>query len=393
MATLMAEHWGKCFPMGGIGGAPFVGQTGFGAFSAHVPEDGNIVILFGPHIAISDAGELGQYLREGQTKHSTACGAVLGVYAQCKQSAAAGAARELGNLDMQMDWLRQQVAQSLERIDSADEPLNELIYAVFEKIQTKMAKIVNTNFGIGRLVLIGGIQINMPAPYIDHFMPLQFDVLSSQDKTMHLLEYLVWGGANSSDLEVPPLSKPLSVCREPPADWEEQLIKQKQEIAALRAELRKAKADAFTKVADVAVAKAAEMMAEESEVCVPALLETPAMSAEEVRRDDDSDGQCVLSNGMATALNVHARLQKTQVDLAEVKKSADKMRRHAQPTTPLNQHVNQYVASKGPVEFGTPSSAGINGRISGKGSPAASTSSAVSGRATPEMRTGDVAYL
>ena len=34
----MASYWGECFPMGGIGGAPFVGKTGFGAFSAHVPD-------------------------------------------------------------------------------------------------------------------------------------------------------------------------------------------------------------------------------------------------------------------------------------------------------------------------------------------------------------------
>ena len=55
LATLMADHWGECFPMGGIGGAPFVGKTGFGAFSHHVPDDGHIIILFGPHIAISDS--------------------------------------------------------------------------------------------------------------------------------------------------------------------------------------------------------------------------------------------------------------------------------------------------------------------------------------------------
>ena len=39
LAALMAEHWGlsgDVFPMGGIGGAPYVGTTGFGAFSHHV---------------------------------------------------------------------------------------------------------------------------------------------------------------------------------------------------------------------------------------------------------------------------------------------------------------------------------------------------------------------
>lgn len=45
--------------------------------------DGHLMILFGPHIAISSTGELGKYLREGQSGESTACGAVLAAYNAC----------------------------------------------------------------------------------------------------------------------------------------------------------------------------------------------------------------------------------------------------------------------------------------------------------------------
>ena len=38
LADIMKEYWGEVFPMGGIGGAPFVGKTGFMAFSHHVPD-------------------------------------------------------------------------------------------------------------------------------------------------------------------------------------------------------------------------------------------------------------------------------------------------------------------------------------------------------------------
>ena len=38
LASMMGDYWGECFPLGGIGGAPFVGKTGFAAFSHHVPE-------------------------------------------------------------------------------------------------------------------------------------------------------------------------------------------------------------------------------------------------------------------------------------------------------------------------------------------------------------------
>ena len=73
--NLMMEHWGvegEHFLLGGIGGAPYVGKTGFGAFSGHVPDGGNVIMLFGPHIGISDAGELGKIHRHGQARKSTA---------------------------------------------------------------------------------------------------------------------------------------------------------------------------------------------------------------------------------------------------------------------------------------------------------------------------------
>merc|ERR1711933_207966 len=101
---MLGEYWGKCFPMGGIGGPPFVGKTGFAAFSHHVPEGGHVLILFGPHIAISAEGELGKYLRDGQSKHSAACGAVLAAYEACKRGDAS--VGEFDFTDMQQSWLK-----------------------------------------------------------------------------------------------------------------------------------------------------------------------------------------------------------------------------------------------------------------------------------------------
>lgn len=56
---------GDEFNLGGLAGVPFVGKTGFGAFSHHVPVDGNILIVFGPHVGISPEGELGKTKRIG----------------------------------------------------------------------------------------------------------------------------------------------------------------------------------------------------------------------------------------------------------------------------------------------------------------------------------------
>ena len=84
---VMAHFWGRrAFPMGGLAGVPFVGKTGFFAFSHHVPEDGNVLILFGPHVGISESGELGKHHRLGQSCESSACGAVLAAYNKCKNA-------------------------------------------------------------------------------------------------------------------------------------------------------------------------------------------------------------------------------------------------------------------------------------------------------------------
>jgi len=177
LAAQMANYWGEVFPMGGIGGAPFVGKTGFGAFSHHVPDDGNVLILFGPHIAISDVGELGKYLRSGQHSHSTACGAVMAAYDACVKGMVTD---DFDMEDMQQSWLKQNVNEKYAQIKAADEPLLALIRVAYGLVRDKLLRIVNMNFGKGKLALLGGIQINMPKPYEDHFHPLLFQVIDQE---------------------------------------------------------------------------------------------------------------------------------------------------------------------------------------------------------------------
>lgn len=52
-------------PIGGLGGIPFAGKTGFQAFASHVPDGGNLLILFGPHVGIDKLGKLGFVERRG----------------------------------------------------------------------------------------------------------------------------------------------------------------------------------------------------------------------------------------------------------------------------------------------------------------------------------------
>ena len=61
----LKNFWGECFYMGGLGGIPFIGKVGFGAYCAHVPRGGNLFILFAPHVGITPDGTIGKYARNG----------------------------------------------------------------------------------------------------------------------------------------------------------------------------------------------------------------------------------------------------------------------------------------------------------------------------------------
>jgi len=188
LADIMKEYWGECFPMGGIGGAPFVGKTGFSAFSHHVPDDGHLVLLFGPHVAVSERGEVGKYAREGQSNESSACGAVIAAYHQCNSGHTNCADDEL--YDMQQAWIRRQLAPHALRISKEACPMAALAHQAYTTVHDKISNIVNTNFGNGNLVLVGGIQINMPAPYEDLFLPKMFEVRAKGKDTVDLMHTL-----------------------------------------------------------------------------------------------------------------------------------------------------------------------------------------------------------
>ena len=59
--------------MGGLAGIPFIGKVGYNAFTSHMPEGGNLVVLFAPHVGCSPEGDLGSYLRDGQSIPDIAC--------------------------------------------------------------------------------------------------------------------------------------------------------------------------------------------------------------------------------------------------------------------------------------------------------------------------------
>jgi hypothetical protein len=201
--------------MGGLGGLPFTGSTGFGAFAAHVPTDGNLFIVFAPHVGIGPDGEVGKYLRDGQSSLSTACGAAIGALSGCggmtpedlsvylkAGGVVRGGAGTL-NADMadkltagesqQIQYILSGVSSEVERVNKSEDPMAELAFVMYE-LSEKMMMTISTMDGWSgpnsKICLLGGIQVNMPEPYEDQFVPLHFSVQAKEGSKKDLLHYL-----------------------------------------------------------------------------------------------------------------------------------------------------------------------------------------------------------
>mmetsp|Transcript_80117 Transcript_80117/g.235650 ORF Transcript_80117/g.235650 Transcript_80117/m.235650 type:complete len:325 (+) Transcript_80117:70-1044(+) len=177
VSTLLTQYYGTSFFLGGIGGAPCVGKTGFGAFAAHVPDSGHVVLLFGPHIGFTPNGEPGKFLRTGQAKDSTSCGAAIAALGQVTS----GQKFSFDAKDLEQGWLREKLRPHCGEVAASAKQMVELAMKTYKVVEEEVFNIVNTNFGEGNLVLIGGIQINMPYPSPGFWLPLHFSIRS---KTM-----------------------------------------------------------------------------------------------------------------------------------------------------------------------------------------------------------------
>ena len=66
LIPLMINRWQEGFSLGGLGGLPFAGKSGFGAYLHHVPDNGKLLIMFAPHVGIDfEEGRGG----DGHTKY------------------------------------------------------------------------------------------------------------------------------------------------------------------------------------------------------------------------------------------------------------------------------------------------------------------------------------
>jgi len=183
----MRHCWGHVFNLGGVGGIPFVGKTGFTAFSHHVPDNGNLLILYGPNIGVSPQGELGKLLRDGQTSLSSTCSSAIDAY----EAVLKGEQIPTGPTHDMMTHLKRALVGKTDSIKNAEQPMAALTRQMFELSDKGMRDIVNFGYGDGWLALLGGIQINLSSPLSSVFLPLKFTIAKKDVAEVDLMPELL----------------------------------------------------------------------------------------------------------------------------------------------------------------------------------------------------------
>jgi len=184
ITDVLHNHFGEIFSLGGLAGIPFSGKTGFGAYAHHVPDGGNIFVLFAPHCAVSEEGKCGYYHREGQAEESTACGAAIGALGAVKDLAYEPMV-DVMSYDVQMQYIKNLIWKNKERITTAPNSIAEATYVLYDHIHDYIRHIVDKKYiHHGKIMILGGIQINVEPD--DYFEPKCFFVLTQDGEKTRL---------------------------------------------------------------------------------------------------------------------------------------------------------------------------------------------------------------
>jgi hypothetical protein len=166
------------FSLGGLAGIPFSGLTGFKAFASHIPDNGSAIILYGPHIGVSENGTVGIVERVGQNRPSTCCGALKASVDGLSDKNASSADLDI---DYQMSVIEREVRASREKVVAHDIPLVAATDAMYGFIHERMHKLMEgakESFQNYKVALIGGVIINTDYTFQDWFELRNFKVIS-----------------------------------------------------------------------------------------------------------------------------------------------------------------------------------------------------------------------
>ncbi len=165
------------FIMGGLGGIPFVGQTGMTAFAHHIPDNGSAFIFYGPHIGITPEGHLGKMYRPRQEEMGNSCGALMLALSRLKNK---DYEPSINDEDYQQMKLEESLLPYREEIlnhENQQKAITEATYKIIDKQIHEHIKACKKEFHVDTITLLGGIVINTDYGLDDYFDVRNFEVI------------------------------------------------------------------------------------------------------------------------------------------------------------------------------------------------------------------------
>lgn len=174
--------------MGGLSGFCFAGASAFGNMLHHVPEQGHVLVVYGPHVGIDWEGNVGKVNRRGQTHPSACCASakaaatyVRMVHQDERVEPSSQAPASL--VDSQQEWVQRQLLPHAARLAEAAEPDVELAHALLDCQEKLMNDIIQMACSklrneYSKIALVGGVQVNTPEGTAEYFLPTRSDLLN-----------------------------------------------------------------------------------------------------------------------------------------------------------------------------------------------------------------------
>lgn len=167
--TFYRYYGNRYFAMGGLAGFPFSGVTGFGAMASHIPDDGNCLLVYGPHVGVDSDGNVGKVDRIGKSKSGTCCGSA--VAATKYLNTVLSGEQEImpppnSAFDAQQTFVSNMLLPYASEIQESREPMVALPFLTYKPIDNMMTRIVakaSSKVGSGRIALLGGLQVRPAA--------------------------------------------------------------------------------------------------------------------------------------------------------------------------------------------------------------------------------------
>jgi Limiting CO2-inducible proteins B/C beta carbonyic anhydrases len=189
----LAASFDTNFNMGGLAGFPFGGATSFGAMASHIPDGGDCVVVYGPHVGIDFDSKVGTVPRRGKNSGGSCCGSAVAASGYVSGVRAGGEEAVLPDdpLDAQQYFVGTMLMPYAERLEKAADKMQELPLALYDAQTDLMKQIVGKSAsavaGNGKIAVLGGVQINTPPGYSDYFLPKSFNLYDNKGKLVEKL--------------------------------------------------------------------------------------------------------------------------------------------------------------------------------------------------------------